>query len=176
MFAVNFTASADNIYKQVDDEGTVKFTDKPNAEAKKVDVETPNVATTPLPESTKQSSSVSKTKTEKTSAKNFPQKASKKDTEKDNSRTPSLTRQEKERAQKQAELDGKCEAARQQAMIPKKQEIYQECMSKGRKEESECRNDADSYNGNQGVHKPLYYNLPECEAAHKHKRSYRSAD
>jgi len=172
----SFATYADSIYKQVDDKGSVKFTDQPNAEAKQIAVEKPNVANTPpalkleSPQTSNSTSDDSPVKTPQSST------ASKEDTAKDTSRNPSLSTKEKERAKKQAELDGKCEAARQQAMIPKKQEIFQECMSKKRKEESECRKDADSYYGNQGVHKPLYYNLPECEAAFKHKRSYRSAD
>jgi hypothetical protein len=175
LIASSFATNADTIYKQVDDEGTVNFTDQPNSDAKKIAVEQPNVANTPLPKIIE--SQQNSTSTAENTPKNKPQStATKQDKEKDTSRNPSLSSKEKERAQKQAGLDAKCEAARQQKMIPKKQEIYQECMSKKKKEEPECRKDADSYYGNQGVNKPLYYNLPECEAAFKHKRSYRSSN
>jgi len=81
-----------------------------------------------------------------------------------------------ERTQKQAELDGICEEARQRALLPTKKKIYQECLNKKIKGESECAQDADSYNGNRGAAAPLYYDLPECEAAFKFRKAYRNTD
>jgi hypothetical protein len=175
LIASSLATNSDTIYKHVDDHGSVKFTDKPNADAKKVAVEKPNVANTP-PTKNIEPPPLSTSIAESTPTKEPLSTTSQQDAAKDTSRSPSLSRKEKERAHKQAELDAKCEAARQQAMIPKKQKIYKECMEKKKKKESVCWKDADNYNGTRGVHKPLYYNLPECEAAFTHKRSYRSAD
>lgn len=83
---------------------------------------------------------------------------------------------ETERGEKQAELDGICEQARQEALFPTKKKIYQECLDKGAKSESECQQDADSYNGNRGTATPLFYDLPECEAAFNFRKESSTAD
>ena len=66
---------------------------------------------------------------------------------------------------KQAELDAACEAARQVALAPRKKEIYQECIDKFKKSPEVCEEEADGFNGNRVGASPLFYDLPECEAA-----------
>ena len=66
---------------------------------------------------------------------------------------------------KQADLDAACEAARQQAMAPKKAEIYQECVTKFKKDAALCEEEADGYNGNRVGASPLFYDLPACVTA-----------
>ena len=83
---------------------------------------------------------------------------------------------ETERSEKQAELDEVCEQARQEALFPTKKKIYQECLEKGAKSDSECQQDADSYNGNRGTATPLFYDLPECEAAFNFRKGTSAAD
>ena len=65
----------------------------------------------------------------------------------------------------QAKLDATCEAARQTALAPKRSEIYQECIDKFKKSAEVCEQEADGYNGNRVGRSPLFYDLPECEAA-----------
>lgn len=76
---------------------------------------------------------------------------------------------EAERNQKQMELDNKCEEARQIALAPLKQNIFQECLGK-KKEESECKNEADEYNGSRANRGPMFYDLPECDIAFEYKK------
>ena len=70
---------------------------------------------------------------------------------------------------KQAELDAACESARQLALGPKRSDIYQECVDKFKKSAAVCEKDADSYNGNRVGGSPLFYDLPECEAAFEYR-------
>ena len=66
---------------------------------------------------------------------------------------------------KQQQLDKACELAHQEALIPRKKEIYQECITKFKKDEKVCEKEADAYNGNQINGAPLFYDLPECKKA-----------
>jgi hypothetical protein len=75
------------------------------------------------------------------------------------------------RRARQDELDQACEAARQVALAPRRQEIYEECISRYGKDEAVCRNDANGYNGNRIGGAPLFYDLPECEEAFEYRRS-----
>ncbi len=74
------------------------------------------------------------------------------------------------RQARQAELDRECETARQAALQPKREDIYQECINKFKKEEGVCRNEANSYNGNRISGAPLYYDLPECVQAFDYRK------
>jgi hypothetical protein len=76
-----------------------------------------------------------------------------------------------DRQTKQAELDAACETARQAALAPKKAEIYQECIDKFKKSVAVCEQEADGYNGNRVGRTPLFYGLPECEAAFEHRKN-----
>ena len=72
---------------------------------------------------------------------------------------------------RQAELDRMCEAARQVALAPRRQEIYEECINRFGREEAVCRDEADGYNGNRIGAASLFYDLPECEEAFDYRRS-----
>lgn len=65
----------------------------------------------------------------------------------------------------QKKLDQACESARQIALKPRRNEIYQECRHKFKKSESVCHNEAKAYNGNRINGAPLFYELPACEKA-----------
>ena len=71
----------------------------------------------------------------------------------------------------QAELDAACEAARQAALVPKREEIYQECIEKFKKDAAVCEEEAAGYNGNRVGRTPLFYDLPECETAFENRKS-----
>ena len=84
------------------------------------------------------------------------------------------------RIAKQAELDRKCEAAREVKLAPMRKQIYAECMQKtGRSTatQDDCKREAADYNADRnrlrGKGTPLYYDLAECEAAFKYRESYR---
>jgi hypothetical protein len=70
----------------------------------------------------------------------------------------------------QMELDRKCEDARQTALTPLKQDIFEECLGKG-KEKSVCKIEADEYDGARANRGPMFYDLPECEAAFNYKKN-----
>jgi len=71
----------------------------------------------------------------------------------------------------QAELDRKCEDARQIALAPLKHEIFEECLEKG-KEESVCKSESGEYNGARAGRGPMFYDLPECEEAFNYKKNH----
>jgi hypothetical protein len=75
------------------------------------------------------------------------------------------------RRARQAELDQACEAARQVALAPRREEIYEECLGRPGRDEPACRNEANGYNGNRIGGAPLFYDLPECEEAFDYRRS-----
>ena len=72
----------------------------------------------------------------------------------------------------QAGLDAACEAARQAALAPKRSEIYQECVDKFKKSAEVCEQEAGGYNGNRVGAAPLFYDLPECEAAFEYRNTH----
>jgi len=76
---------------------------------------------------------------------------------------------------KQAELDAACEAARQTALVPRKAEIYQECVDKFKKSAEVCEQEAEGFNGNRVGAAPLFYDLPECEAAFAYQKKPRGS-
>jgi len=76
-----------------------------------------------------------------------------------------------DRQNQQAELDAACEAARQTALAPRKAEIYQECIDKFKKSVEVCEEEASGYNGNRAGRTPLFYDLPECEAAFEYQKN-----
>jgi len=80
-----------------------------------------------------------------------------------------------ERETKQAKLDLACEQARQIALAPRKLEVYEECINKFKKDEEYCLKQGDEYNGNRINAGPLFYDLPECEAAFKYHADYRNS-
>jgi len=74
------------------------------------------------------------------------------------------------RQARQAELDRECETARQAALQPKRENIYQECINKFKKEEGVCQSEANAYNGYRISGAPLYYDLPECVQAFDYRK------
>ncbi len=68
-------------------------------------------------------------------------------------------------AEKQADLDRRCEAARDVALGPIRDDVYKDCLEKKRGDEAYCRRDADGYNGERIGGSPRFYELPECELA-----------
>ena len=74
------------------------------------------------------------------------------------------------RQARQAELDRECETARQAALQPKREDIYQECINKFKKEEGVCQSEANAYNGYRISGAPLYYDLPECVQAFDYRK------
>lgn len=72
----------------------------------------------------------------------------------------------------QKKLDKACESARQEALAPRKKEIYLECRNKYKKNESVCKQEADAYNGNRINGAPMYYELPACEQAFRYRKKH----
>lgn len=81
-----------------------------------------------------------------------------------------------DREKKQAELDFECERARQIALAPQKLQVYKECLEKDKGDEDYCLKQGDEYNGTRINGSPQFYDLPECQAAFKYKKSYRNRD
>ncbi|KGJ90021.1 hypothetical protein [Colwellia psychrerythraea] len=73
---------------------------------------------------------------------------------------------------KQVKLDRACEAAREVALEPRRQEIFQECIHKFKKSETVCKNEAKDYNGNRINGAPLFYELPACEKAFAYRKKH----
>jgi hypothetical protein len=67
--------------------------------------------------------------------------------------------------ERQAELDRRCEAARDEKLAPVREAIYAECISDRKADEAYCRRYADGYNGERIGGSPRFYELPECEEA-----------
>ena len=81
-----------------------------------------------------------------------------------------------ERAAKQAELDAACEAARQEKIVGEKAKYIDECVeTEMRPDRAACERFYADYGANTAGRAPLYYDLPECVAAHEFQRSYRSS-
>ena len=76
---------------------------------------------------------------------------------------------------RQAELDFKCEAAREEKLMPERMVIMDECLTAkySTNTEEDCQRIAATYNGNHINDNPRYYDLPECVAAFEHKRESR---
>jgi hypothetical protein len=68
-------------------------------------------------------------------------------------------------AERQSELDRRCEAARAEKLAPIRAEIYAECLEGRKGDEAYCRRYADGYNGERIGGSPRFYELPECEEA-----------
>lgn len=78
-----------------------------------------------------------------------------------------------DRASRQAELDRACEAAREEALGPIREELREDCLADG-KDAAFCRRQAEGYNGARaGGGAPLFYDLPACAAAFEYQRGQR---
>ncbi len=82
-----------------------------------------------------------------------------------------------DRAAKQQELDTACETAREVKLVPMREQLVEECMSKERQKDDleECERLHGNYDRTPG-RAPLFYDLPECQQAAKYQKSYRQAD
>ncbi len=82
-----------------------------------------------------------------------------------------------DRDAKQAELDAACEVARQKKLVQVRAELIEECVeTKQLADRATCeRFYADYGESSANNQVPLFYDLPECEKAHEHRRSYRSS-
>jgi hypothetical protein len=76
-------------------------------------------------------------------------------------------------AERQAELDRRCEAARNEKLAPIRAEIYAECLDDRKGDAAYCRRYADGYNGERIGGSPRFYELPECEAAFRFRNRNR---
>ncbi|HLD66514.1 MAG TPA: hypothetical protein VJA19_10750 [Pseudomonas sp.] len=74
----------------------------------------------------------------------------------------------------QAELDQRCEAAREIKLKPIRAQAFVECMSskRGTDTEADCKRKTSGYNGNRQGGTPRFYDLPACEEAFKYRRSH----
>ena len=86
-------------------------------------------------------------------------------------------RQGKETDARQAELDALCEAARQKKITVERARLVDECVEKKqRSDRAACERFYADYGARSGNRPPLFYDLPECEEAHKFRTSYRSSN
>ncbi len=80
----------------------------------------------------------------------------------------------KERDAKQAELNAACEAARQKKLVIVRAQYVEECVDKKqRADRATCERFYADYGVSSANQAPLFYDLAECEAAHKYRNSYR---
>lgn len=77
------------------------------------------------------------------------------------------------RTAEQLKLDQQCEQARQIKLQPIRKKLIQDCKIK--KDDKACDAEFANYGERVGVKVPLFYDLPECEKAAEHLRSYRQS-
>lgn len=81
---------------------------------------------------------------------------------------------EEERKARQAELDAACEAAREKKLAEARAEYVEECvLKKQRPDRESCERFYADYGESSANRAPLFYDLPECVAAHEYRTSYR---
>ncbi|MBK3882403.1 hypothetical protein GFK97_16910 [Pseudomonas stutzeri] len=76
---------------------------------------------------------------------------------------------------RQAELDQRCESAREAKLAPLREAAFQDCMrtTRNSRAETECRRKTAGENGNRAGGAPRFYDLPACVEAFEHKRQRR---
>lgn len=88
---------------------------------------------------------------------------------------PALAKESRE--EKQARLDGACEVARQKKLAPMRKQFVEECVAnKEMPNREECERFYADYGNRMGGRAPLFYDLPECEAAFDFRQGVRSPD
>jgi len=81
------------------------------------------------------------------------------------------------REQKQAQLDGACEVARQKKLAPIRKEFVEECVAnKELPSRQECERFYADYGNRMGGRAPLFYDLPECVTAFDYRQGQRSSN
>ena len=83
---------------------------------------------------------------------------------------------DRDREKKQAELDARCEVARQEKLIPLREQYVEECVEKEQRPDREsCERFYADFGNQSGNRAALFYDLPECEEAFEFRRSDRSS-
>lgn len=81
---------------------------------------------------------------------------------------------DRNRDQKQAELDAVCEAAREAKLAPLREKFVEECVrNKERPDRRSCEVFYADYGAQSGNRAPLFYDLPECVEAFEFQNSQR---
>lgn len=89
--------------------------------------------------------------------------------------SPAAARESRE--EKQAGLDGTCEAARLKKLAPIKKNMVENCVAnKELPSRSECVTFYADYGNRMGRRAPLFYDLPECVTAFEYNQSSRTSD
>lgn len=79
------------------------------------------------------------------------------------------------RETRQAELDAACEAARNEQLIPLREEMVKTCVEKQEFDsQSECESYYSDYGERAGGRQPMFYDLPACVEAFEYAQSERS--
>jgi hypothetical protein len=74
----------------------------------------------------------------------------------------------------QAQLDAKCEAARERKLAPERTRYVDECVrNKIRDGREACERFYVDHGARSGERAPLYYDLPECVSAFEFRNNYR---
>jgi hypothetical protein len=72
----------------------------------------------------------------------------------------------------QARLDAACEAAREARLAPMRAQYIEECVQKQqRPDRASCERFYADFGNRSGNRPPLFYDLPECVAAHEHRKT-----
>ncbi|NNK37682.1 MAG: hypothetical protein HKP03_04335 [Xanthomonadales bacterium] len=73
---------------------------------------------------------------------------------------------DRNRDRKQAELDAACEAAREKKLAPMRAQYIEECVkNREQPDRRSCEVFYSDFGAQSGNRAPLFYDLPECEAA-----------
>ena len=83
-----------------------------------------------------------------------------------------------QRRQKQAELDARCDAARQEMIKPLKEKYIAECIqeqTRQRDAEEYCERFYKDYGERSGRRQAMFLDLPECIEANEYQKSTRSS-
>ena len=81
---------------------------------------------------------------------------------------------DRDRETRQAELDARCEQARERKLAPLRAQFVEECVrEKHYSTRRECEVFYGDYGARSGNRAPLYYDLPECVEAYDFQNSQR---
>ena len=81
---------------------------------------------------------------------------------------------DRDRDQKQAELDAACEAAREKKLAPMREQYIEECVKNGEQpDRRSCEVFYSDFGAQSGNRAPLFYDLPECVEAFDYQNSQR---
>lgn len=91
---------------------------------------------------------------------------------------PAALAQSEEELKRYAELDRKCEAAREKKLAPLRARQIDACVKQDKRPREQCERDFADYGNTRGVGRGravggLFYDLPECIAADEARRKYR---